>query len=255
MDVLSQRVEEASLNAVVAIEQSLYDGWVIRFARGFTKRRNSVNPLYPSTMRIEEKVAQVEAQFAARGLTPMFRLTAAKAMGELDAFLAARHYGILSDRVAVMAAELSPVNTAGPRNVTVARQTLVEWLPIHDEIGNIPVKQQALHMDLLSRIPGQCYFATTFDSIRPAACVLAVREGDLVGIYEMVTAPDLRRRGHGAAIVQAALAWAQADGARRGYLQVMEGNGAATALYGKLGFRTLYNYWYRAATVQAVGSR
>ena len=255
MDSLCQRVEEASLNAVVALEQSFYDGWVIRFARGFTKRRNSVNPLYPSSMHIEDKVAQVEAQFAARGLAPTFRLTASQAVGELDAFLAARKYGILSDRVAVMAGELSPLNTGGARNITVARQTLSEWLPIHDAIGNIPANHQALHLDLLSRIPGQCYFATTFDSIRAAACVLAVREGDLVGIYEMVTAPDLRRRGHGAAVVQKALAWAHADGAKRAYLQVVESNGAAMALYGKLGFKTLYNYWYRAASGRTAGSR
>jgi len=31
-----------------ALQQRLYDGWVVRFARGHTRRANSVNPLYPS---------------------------------------------------------------------------------------------------------------------------------------------------------------------------------------------------------------
>ena len=47
--------EELSMNAHPSIKTQLFDGWVLRFADGYTNRANSVNPLYPSEMAIEEK--------------------------------------------------------------------------------------------------------------------------------------------------------------------------------------------------------
>lgn len=239
-----QRLEEAGFNAVPALEQIFYDGWLIRFARGFTGRRNSVNALYNSMLDLPEKIAWCEALFAARGLPPVFRLTPLAPAG-LDAALAQRGYVLRPERVLVMVADLDPARLGGGKSATVVPHQLNEWLPLHQEIGHMHQEHQELHRELLTRISGQPYFITSFDSIRPAASVLAVREGELVGIFEMVTAPDLRRRGHGANVVRAALALAAQDGARQAYLQVMETNAPAVALYEKLGFTTAYRYTYR----------
>ena len=38
-----------------AIEERTYDGWVLRFSRGYTKRSNCINPLYESYFDLEEK--------------------------------------------------------------------------------------------------------------------------------------------------------------------------------------------------------
>jgi ribosomal protein S18 acetylase RimI-like enzyme len=72
-----------------------------------------------------------------------------------------------------------------------------------------------------------------------------VVEGDLAGLYDIVTAPSERGRGHGRAISRQLLAAAHAMGARTAYLQVDAGNTAARRIYSALGFVDRYAYWYR----------
>lgn len=80
---------------------------------------------------------------------------------------------------------------------------------------------------------------------QPAVCGLGVRTGDAYGIFAVVTRPDLRRQGHGGALVAAMLSAARRDDARSAWLQVGQGNAPARALYEGLGFATSYGYWYR----------
>ncbi len=58
--LLKQRIEKVSLNSWPALQQILFDGWILRFSEGYTKRANSVNPLFASSMDVEEKVDTCE---------------------------------------------------------------------------------------------------------------------------------------------------------------------------------------------------
>ena len=52
--------EELSMNAWPALQTKLYDGWVMRFAEGYTKRANSINPIYGSSISLTKKLDYCE---------------------------------------------------------------------------------------------------------------------------------------------------------------------------------------------------
>ena len=78
------------------------------------------------------------------------------------------------------------------------------------------------------------------------ACGLGVLQCGFIGFYDIVTDPAFRRQGHAIHLIESLLGWAGEQGARRAYLQVVLSNTPALALYARLGFRELYQYWYRA---------
>lgn len=69
---------------------------------------------------------------------------------------------------------------------------------------------------------------------------------DWVGMRGLEVAPADRRQGLGLAVVAALLGWGAERGASTAYLQVLDGNQPALALYGRLGFRTHHAYRYLA---------
>jgi N-acetylglutamate synthase len=81
-------IEELSLNAWPSLQTMLYDGWVIRSANGYTKRANSVNPLYASNIDIEEKLPFCERLYREKSLSTVFKLTPTVHPYDLDDKLA-----------------------------------------------------------------------------------------------------------------------------------------------------------------------
>ncbi len=49
-------LEELSLNAWPSHQTLLLDGWIIHLANGYTRRANSVNPLYPGNQALDQKI-------------------------------------------------------------------------------------------------------------------------------------------------------------------------------------------------------
>ena len=85
-------IEELSMNAWPAMQTLHYDGWVLRYSDGYTKRANSVYPLYPSEINLDEKIEFCESFYHDRGLPAVFKLTEASTPANLDARLAERGY-------------------------------------------------------------------------------------------------------------------------------------------------------------------
>lgn len=85
---LIQTIEEISLNAWPSLQQILYDGWILKFANGHTKRANSVNSVYTGTKDVYEKIERCEKIYIDKNLQPIFRITPIAQPENLDGILA-----------------------------------------------------------------------------------------------------------------------------------------------------------------------
>jgi len=90
--LLIRHLEELSLNALPALETTYLDGWVVRFADGYTKRANSVNPLYTSVTDVEDKMDYCESMYAVRKQPTVYKMTPLAEPRDLDQFLTERGY-------------------------------------------------------------------------------------------------------------------------------------------------------------------
>src|SRR5215510_5682818 len=89
---MTRTLEELSLGAWPALQTVFHDGWVLRFTNGYTRRANSVNPLYPGHLPLPEKIEFCERSYRSQQQRVIFKLTQAAQPPELDALLEARGY-------------------------------------------------------------------------------------------------------------------------------------------------------------------
>jgi ribosomal protein S18 acetylase RimI-like enzyme len=246
---LRRQIEEASLNAWPALQQILYDGWILRFSGGYTKRANSVNSLYESRLETETKVRFAEKCYRDRDMPTIFRITPFCTPRDLDAFLAQRGYAQL-DPTQVMV--LDPAEPYLPSSVVspgaegqIRQQRLDEWLALFAHLRNQHVASQQMHRAILCSIAGEVQPYLLNVRGTSVACALGVLEEDQLGLFDLFVDPAFRNRGCGTALTSYILEQAKQRGVRWVYLQVTEANEAAQRLYRGLGFWELYRYWYR----------
>lgn len=243
--IAARHVEEASLNAWPALNSLLYDGWLLRFANGYTKRANSVTPLYAGELANEAKIDVCETLYRQQGLRPIFRLAAYTDVMELDAQLASRGYERI-DVTSVQGRSLAAGEFAKAGNVEMLTggDGLAVWLA-HFHALNPARRDTKTHEAILQRVIGRVCPLILLTGGEAAACALGILQNSLLGLFDIVTRESQRRRGHGRAVTESLLAWGQSQGAKYAYLQVMLDNIPAQRLYEQLGFRELYRYWYR----------
>lgn len=224
------------------MQQMLFDGWLLRFANGFTKRANSVIPLYPGGIdALSEKVRFCENLYARERLKTIFRLTSIGGHEALDGFLHRRGYQQRDPTEVLTVALTRRPSQSGALSLVPSER----WLAVYGDLTGMPDAARALHGAILRGIPLPVAYAVIGTAEAPLACGLAVLEQDLVGLFDVVTHPAARRTGRGTELVASLLAWAWDHGARRAYLQMVADNMPARGLYLKLGFEALYRYWYR----------
>jgi ribosomal protein S18 acetylase RimI-like enzyme len=242
--MLARRIEEAALNAWPALQQMLYDGWLLRFARGYTKRANSVNPLFASSIAVGDKIAACEALYASRGLRPTFRITPFAAPPDLDQALEQRGYRKI-DLTVVMHRDLAGADLQPALSAELRDTPLDEWVSIYWHLSQTQEAHRQTHLEILRAIPSRRLPVVLADAGQAVACGLGVLEQGYFGLFDVITDPARRNRGYGSQLICGLLERALESGAQHAYLQVVAENAPARHIYTRLGFAPLYSYWYR----------
>ena len=239
-----RNMEELSMNAWPAMQTLHYDGWVLRYADGYTKRANSVYPLYPSEIELDEKVKFSEAFYRDRNLPTVFKLTEASTPAGLDVWLTERSYRKDSP-TSVQILDLRTFKPAGTGTVELTSEDSETWQAAFARMNKVDENRRLMHEHILRAILlEKCYTSILIDG-DILGCGLGVLQAGYLGIFDIVIDSAYRGQGHASRLMEALLVWGVQQGAHTAYLQVMCNNEPALRLYEKLGFREAYQYWYR----------
>lgn len=248
-----RRIEEAALNSWPAFQQMLFDGWVLRFAQGYTKRANSITPLYQENLPLLEKIQACEELYFEKGLPPVFRLTSLyseKQSDRLETILEQQKYQFL-DLTVVLSLELKQLKQEfilqkfSPE-IEFYHQRIEDWIEIFHQLKESKNQfQHKMHQKLIHLILAQKCLMILKQSEIPIACGLGVLEQEYLGLFDLVVAPSHRNQGVGRKVMMNFLKWGLENGAKFAYLQVLQNNSPALSLYKKIGFQQVYQYWYR----------
>ena len=244
--------------AVSAVES----GWLLRAAAGADARANSALVLTDPQVPAEEALGAVEKWYIDRGLPPALQIFSGEAGGELDSASAQvsqllRPAGFSpSDTWLTMTAPAREVAGAAqpPEGLEIVQSDqahavhLAAWghddtedmrALLHSAPQVIFLSAVALHPDGSKSLVGTVRLA------------IASKWGWL---DNLVVNPQLRRRGAGKALVQAAARLAAVQGIRSIGCDVLAANEEATALLAGLGFKEHHRFWFAVQEAAAGGN-
>ena len=237
-------IEELSLNAWPSLQTLMYDGWVIRFAKGYTKRANSVNPIYRPNIPVDDKIRFCENIYRDAGLPTVFKMTSGVFPPDLDKRLSDLGY-YRDSHTSVQTFTMGGQNIAVKFPCHIEEKLTEEWLENYCRMNSVSVdKKEILRQILLNIVPKRVFMTLKHEDVA-VGCGMGVVQSGYVGLFDIVIDPRERNKGWGHELVANILLWGKASGAESAYLQVMLNNPPALRLYEKVGFREEYQYWYR----------
>lgn len=252
--------ENLSFNTHPCLSEEVYDGWLLRFAEGYTKRANSVNVVGESMIPFADKISYCEEMYAEHNLPVVFKIVPMAA--ELDGLLEEKGYSAV-DKTNVMKADLTTKENGGTKgkeynkvkttgvsgtaevSVTIEEKFTESWQYYYFTFNKVVLSSVPTAKKIQAKITNPVLCATVYADKKAVACGLGVMEQGYVGLLDIVVKEEYRGCGLGKVLCQALLEKAKEKGAATGYLQVVDSNEVAKSLYKSLGFEDVYSYWYR----------
>ncbi|MDG6904607.1 MAG: hypothetical protein JRN20_02345 [Nitrososphaerota archaeon] len=170
-------LEELSMNAWPSLQTIIYDGWILRFSEGYTKRANSVNPIYPGGSDVNEKIDKCESFYFGKGMDTVFKMTNASYPQGLDRILASRGYQYQTETSVQISRLKYDEGSLMPSEQTVALTEDVSdgWLSSFCEMNGISgTKQQVARQMLVNTVPAKRLASVSNDNGKTFYAVIAV---------------------------------------------------------------------------------
>jgi ribosomal protein S18 acetylase RimI-like enzyme len=240
----ARHLEELALNASGAFKSLVYDGWLLGYRKGRSKRLRCVNPFYRSSFALDRKLEYCIEFYRDLRLPALFRLLPFSQPPELDRFLDERGWSAFERTLVLVSNSSTWAHArAAPAVELVA---LPSWVEMTSALLELDDEAAADALERARSYPLPQIGAIVRQDGELAACGMASFEKDCAGIFAVKTADRHRGRGYARSIVATLLAECLRRGTNTVYLQVTADNLAALGLYRRFGLSTAYDYWYRA---------
>jgi ribosomal protein S18 acetylase RimI-like enzyme len=192
---------------------------------------------------IERRLSDVGEWYRVRGLPTLYRITPL-CDPAVDNVLADRGL-VLEAPTLVMSRPLE--RTERVEGVTESPVATDVW--VETELAALGIDRSTVGpwLATLAAVPSPATFVVPIDDREPAGAGFGVVVDTLLGVFEIVVRPEYRRRGHARRIMAALHRFGMREGAQHVFLQVLEGDERAIALYRSLGYEVSHRYWYRRA--------
>ena len=244
-------LESRLVNAWPSFDYQTYDGWLLRLAKGYSKRANSASPLTPGARLDNRLVDHMVERFIAENVRPTFRLTSLEAP-EVDGLLEARGFPAIEPTQVLTT--VVPEDCVVDPSIILEPRVSLRWVRETAQSYGGDKADDSILVEIVSRIRQKAVFATLDIDGQHVAWGLGVLERGYVGLYDIVVAPELRGIGFGRKVVTSLMAWGRDLSGHTAYLQVREDNDVARGLYLALGFEPAYRYTHRVMPARASAS-
>lgn len=223
-----------------------YDGtWAIRMTAGHSaKRLNSVNPLDPQdSLDLEGRIKKAERRFSSFGRPLNFRLTPLAPPKLSEIF---DNWGWqMHEESIVMMLDLAKADLAEAQD-QLPLQDVGRWVDEFIRLSGYSADMKPGLVEIIGATEPKTglFIKTASDDDGTASMVRCVSDQLMAGVFDLVSEPNMRRKGYAKNILQTALLWAKRNNASKVWLQVVADNLPANGLYQSIGFKEVYRYRY-----------
>ena len=223
------------------------NGWKIRISEGVTKRANSVSPMLYTGNNLEADITQVERFYQEKNLPPTFQVPDGFQPPELKDLLISSGYEAIDETIVMITdiIEMQKSPDAIGYEFVHFEEDLEEWISAfktlrEDKSDEIEGFRQIIDRATKSNV---CYYLAKKNE-EYVAIGLTISEGSYMGIFNMFTHQEHRRKGIAQALISMMIDWGEINLIDQVFLQVEADNPGAIQLYKKIGFKEKFRYRY-----------